>query len=260
MPSQSDDAKFEELLEYLSYTRGFDFGAYKRPGLRRRIEKRMGLLGVGNLEAYRDYLEVHQEEIGHLFDSILINVTSFFRDTPAWEYLVEEGFPQILRAKDSHETIRVWSAGCSNGAEAYTVAMLLFEFLGGDDFRQRVKIYATDIDESALLQARAGVYTTSEVAGMPKELLERYFTYADSRYTFRPDLRRAVIFGQHNLLADAPISHLDLLLCRNVLNVFQRRGAGTGAGALPLRAQRHRLALPGQSGNAPHPHRALHPA
>jgi len=220
------DAQFEALLEYLSYSRGFDFGAYKRPGLRRRIEKRMHLVGVESLDDYRDYLEVHQEEFAHLFDTILINVTSFFRDPEAWKYLADEALPRVLAARGENEPIRAWSAGCSNGAEAYTLAMILCERLGVDTFKQRLKIYATDIDEGALTQARAGTYSPAEVENVPGELLEKYFIQSENRYIFRPELRRSVIFGRHNLLTDAPISHLDLLACRNVLMYFNSEAQG----------------------------------
>ncbi|MHB9026700.1 MAG: CheR family methyltransferase [Armatimonadota bacterium] len=217
MTVENSDTRFEALLEYLSYSRGFDVRAYKRAGLRRRIEKRMSLVGVEDFEAYQDYLEVHPDEFAHLFDTILINVTSFFRDADAWEHLAKDGVAHILKGKAPEEPIRVWSAGCSTGAEAYSLAMLLIEQLGVEAFRQRVKIYATDIDEGALAQARAGVYSAAEVEEVPKDYLERYFTMLEDRYVFRPDLRRSVIFGKHNLLTDAPMSHLDLLVCRNVL-------------------------------------------
>ncbi|MHB0937752.1 MAG: CheR family methyltransferase [Armatimonadota bacterium] len=220
------DAQFEALLEYLSYSRGFDFGAYKRAGLRRRIEKRMHLVGVETFNDYQDYLEVHQDEFAHLFDTVLINVTSFFRDPEAWEHLAKDALPRVLAALGEDEPVRAWSAGCSNGAEAYTLAMVLCEALGTDAFRNRVKIYATDVDEAALAQARAGAYSATEVESVPPAYLEKYFTQADGRYVFRVDLRRAVIFGRHNLLADAPISHLDLLVCRNVLMYFHSEAQG----------------------------------
>ena len=118
------------------------------------------------------------------------------------------------------EPLRVWSAGCASGQEAYTAAMVLAELLGTDAFRERVKIYATDIDEDALGHRAAAVYTRRRSSRVPEELRERYFERADQRFAFRKDLRRTVIFGRNNLVQDAPISRLDLLICRNTLMYF----------------------------------------
>jgi two-component system CheB/CheR fusion protein len=126
----------------------------------------------------------------------------------------------LLEAKPAGEPVRVWSAGCASGQEAYTLAMVLAEVLGPDAYREQVKIYATDIDEAALNQARLGLYTAKEVESVPGDLRERYFERADQRVAFRKDLRRTVIFGRNNLVQDAPISRLDLLVCRNTLMYF----------------------------------------
>jgi two-component system CheB/CheR fusion protein len=167
-----------------------------------------------------DYLEVHPEEFMHLFNTILINVTYFFRDDIAWDYLKEEVVPRIIANKNANEMIRVWSAGCASGEEAYTVAMVLAEVLGEDQFHERVKVYATDADEEALTQARTASYTAKQVEVIPEGLLEKYFERSESRSVFRKDMRRNVIFGRHDLLQDAPISRVDLLMCRNTLMYF----------------------------------------
>jgi two-component system CheB/CheR fusion protein len=214
------DPRFEELLEYLARTRGFDFTSYKRASLMRRVRKRMQAVGTDDFVAYLDYLEVHPDEFAELFDTILINVTAFFRDPPVWEYLARDIVPQILAGKTATGRIRVWCAGCASGEEPYSVAMLLAEALGEEGLAERVKIYATDIDEGALERARQGVYTSSEVEAVPSELRERYFDDVNGSMAIRKTLRRAVIFGRHDLLRDAPISRIDLLFCRNVLMYF----------------------------------------
>lgn len=216
----AEDRQLEELLEYLRDQRGFDFTGYKRSTLQRRIAKRMHAVGAPDYEAYRDRLEVDQEEFQELFDTILINVTSFFRDPDAWEHLAREVVPRILAAKSPHEPIRVWCAGCASGEEPYTVAMVLAEALGDEAFAERVKVYATDIDDDALATARGASYTGKQLENVPDELLGRYFTAVDSRRCVRRDLRRAVIFGRNDLVGDAPISRVDLLLCRNTLMYF----------------------------------------
>jgi two-component system, chemotaxis family, CheB/CheR fusion protein len=125
-----DDQAFEALLDHLKRNRGFDFTGYKRSSLRRRISRRMQQQQIGGYDDYLDYLEVHPEEFAQLFNTILINVTAFFRDAPAWEFLATTIIPRIVSGKQSGEPIRVWTAGCASGEETYTVALMLAEALG----------------------------------------------------------------------------------------------------------------------------------
>jgi len=215
-----DDDDFENLLQYLCDDRGFDFTGYKRPSLRRRIGKRMGELGIETSAEYLDFLQVHPDEFARLFDTILINVTAFYRDAAAWEHLATHALPLILEGKRERQTIRVWTAGCASGEEAYTTAIVLAEALGPDVFMKRVKVYATDADDDALETARHGAYSAKDLSPVPSELVSKYFEEAGSRFVFRKDLRRSVIFGRHDLVQDAPISRLDLLICRNTLMYF----------------------------------------
>jgi two-component system, chemotaxis family, CheB/CheR fusion protein len=213
------DRDLEVLLDYLRRTRGFDFTGYKRASLIRRIGKRMQDVGADGYLSYLDHLEVDPEEFTQLFNTILLNVTSFFRDPPVWDYLGAEVLPRLLADKGDDEPFRIWSAGCASGEEAYTLAMVVAETLGADAVRERVKIYATDVDEDALSQARQARYTTKQVEGVPPELLERYFERNGDGdgHVFSKELRRSVIFGRHDLIQDAPISRIDLLVCRNTL-------------------------------------------
>jgi two-component system, chemotaxis family, CheB/CheR fusion protein len=215
-----DDAGLESLVEYLKRNRGFDFTGYKRSSLDRRIRKRMQEVGVASYEEYQDHLEVTPDEFSELFDNILVNVTGFYRDKAAWSYVAEEVVPQILEDVPAPEPIRVWSAACATGEEAYTLAMIFAEALGDDDFRRRVKIYATDVDEDALTRARQGVFTLDAVKPLAPGHAEKYFEHGSNGYTFRPDLRRSVIFGRNDLVQDAPISRIDLLVSRNALMYF----------------------------------------
>ena len=220
------DVDFENLLQYLRNNRGFDFTGYKRSTLMRRVTKQMQYLNIETFANYQDYLEVHPDEFKALFNTILINVTAFFRDPLAWEYLAKEIIPNIIKNKQKNEQIRIWSAGCASGEEAYTLAIILAEILGIDDFRHRVKIYATDIDEEALNQARQASYSARNIHAVPLELRDKYFDLSNEKYIFQQDLRRAVIFGRHDLLQDAPISRLDLLVCRNTLMYFNSETQG----------------------------------
>jgi two-component system CheB/CheR fusion protein len=212
--------EFDELLAMTKETRGFDFTGYKRTTLQRRVKRRMALLDLATFGEYRDYLELQPEEFAQLFDSLLINVTSFFRDPLAWQALRERVLPELLSAKGAKTPVRVWSAGCATGEEAYTLAIILAEVMGPDQFRERVKIYATDLDENALQQARAGAYEESALADVPEKLRDTYFEPAGANRAFRRDLRRQVIFGRNDLTSDAPISRVDLLVARNTLMYF----------------------------------------
>lgn len=211
------DESFEALLRYLRDSRGFDFTGYKRTSLMRRVRHRMEHAGYSSYEEYLDVLQASSDEFASLFNTILINVTAFFRDPEAWEFVRDEVIPRLLAERGPADPIRVWSAGCASGQEAYTLAMLLADALGADEFRQRVKIYATDIDEEALAEARVASYDAKAVESVPPEMLARYFDQVNGRYVFHKDLRRAVIFGRNDLVKDAPISRVDLLVCRNTL-------------------------------------------
>ncbi|MFN6393931.1 MAG: CheR family methyltransferase [Aphanizomenon sp.] len=220
MNAPHKDIDFENLLQYLRINRGFDFTGYKRSTLMRRVTKQMETLNIDSFGNYQDYLEVHPDEFKNLFNTILINVTAFFRDSSAWDYLAKEIIPNIIKNKPKDELIRFWSAGCASGQEAYTLAIIVAEILGVEEFRQRVKIYATDVDEEALTQARQASYSAKNIIEIPLGLRDKYFDIVNKNYIFRQDLRRCVIFGRHDLLQDAPISRLDLLICRNTLMYF----------------------------------------
>jgi len=215
VPTEEDPA-FEALLAHVKEERGFDFTGYKRASLVRRVRRRMDEVGLETFEAYHDYLLVHPEEFAALFDTILINVTSFFRDQDAWNHLGDTLLPELCRRREGRP-IRAWSAGCASGEEAYSLAMLFTEILGPEEFRRRVKIYATDIDEQALSHARQATYPATAVGAVPEAMREKYFVPVGTGYAFRQELRRSVIFGRNDLVQDAPISHVDVLTCRNTL-------------------------------------------
>ena len=217
---QGTDPNFEALLGYLKESRGFDFTGYKRSSLMRRVNRRMSQVETSDYLEYLDYLQVHPDEFTALFNTILINVTAFFRDADAWDYLRTDVLEPMVAAKPADSMIRIWSAGCASGEEAYTLAMALAEVLGLEQFRERVKIYATDVDEEQLNEARQASYGEREVQALPPELVEKYFEPINGRFVFRKDLRRSVIFGRNDLVQDAPISRIDLLTCRNTLMYF----------------------------------------
>ncbi len=225
------DPTFERLLTFLKESRGFDFTGYKRASLMRRVRHQMRQVGVDSFEEYLDVLQVHPEEFTTLFNTILINVTGFFRDPASWRHLENVIVPELIGRSD-HDHIRVWSAGCASGEEAYSLAMVFAEHLGVEQFRDRVKIYATDIDEDALAVARQAVYGERELRDVPIGHRDKYFDVQGNRFSFRKDLRRSVIFGRNDLIQDAPISRIDLLACRNTLMYFNSETQGKIANRL----------------------------
>jgi two-component system CheB/CheR fusion protein len=218
MPDKTVDKNFEALLDQLKQSRGFDFTGYKRSTLMRRVQKRMAEVGISGFSEYGDYLEVHADEFRALFNTILINVTSFFRDPEAWDTLVEQVIKPL--GEDPERQLRVWSAGCATGQETYTLVMVLAETLGIERFKRNVKVYATDADADALTVARHARYTTRDLEAVPEQLRTIYFEPQGTGWVFRGDLRRCVIFGEHDIVQDAPISRIDLLACRNTLIYF----------------------------------------
>ncbi len=218
-PDETDSA-LEDLLVFIRDARGFDFTGYKRSSLARRIRKRVHEIGATDYVDYRDMLEINAEEFGYLFNTILINVTSFFRDAEAWTFLQREVMPELIADIDPAREIRIWSAGCASGEEAYSLAIAFAETLGIEECAKRVKIYGTDVDDEALRDARIGLYPARALEAFPADLRDKYFEQNGSQFAFRSDLRRRVIFGRHDITRDAPISRLDLLVCRNTLMYF----------------------------------------
>ena len=219
-PTPEPSGDLEQLLLFIRDARGFDFTGYKRSTLARRIRKRMDDARIADYADFQDRLEADAEEFRALFNTILINVTGFFRDADAWSHLQREVLPELIAARGPQEDIRVWSAGCSSGQEPYSLAILFAEVLGVEECVRRVKLYGTDVDEEALREARSGLYSAKALELLDPELRDKYFEPNGAQFVFRPDLRRRVIFGRHDITRDAPISRLDLLVCRNTLMYF----------------------------------------
>ncbi len=215
----SKEDPLKDLLEELAEQRSIDFRGYKRTTLERRFRKRMFQLNIGDYHSYGEYIRSHPEETNELLNTILINVTEFFRDPPAWEVLRTEILSPILKRLKPGSSFRVWSAGCASGEEPYSAAMILADYFGPRLAEYDVKIYATDIDDEELNTARRGEYGVEAVRRVRAEWRQKYF-YGKGTYRVNRDVRKLVIFGKSNLALNAPISHVDLLICRNVLIYF----------------------------------------
>ena len=215
------DGNLDVLLQKIFDERGYDFRDYKRASIVRRINKRLYENQLKTYEDYLEFLDRHPEEYARLFDTLLINVTEFFRDPEAWDALGTEVIPRILACKRKGDSIRVWSAGCASGEEAYSIAILLSDKLADAIGDYDIRIYATDIDEPALHEARKGTYPAARLKNVSEEQIEKYFTREDDTYKAKRNIRQLIVFGRQDQITDAPISHLDLIVCRNVLIYFK---------------------------------------
>ena len=216
----SNDPALARLLEKLSDRYNVDFREYKLGSVERRLKQRMSHVHAETFDDYARLLDERPDEHIALFNAILINVTGFFRDPEAWAALSEQVVPRIVRDASETRSIRIWSAGCSSGEEPYSVAILLAEELRERVEEYQIKIYGTDMDEDALALARHALYRLDQLKDIPEPLLDRYFTRDGQLWRLRRDLRRWCIFGAHNLTQEPPLSHIDLIICRNVLIYF----------------------------------------
>lgn len=228
--SEREAAVAEQLLHdvliQLRSGTGHDFKHYKRATVLRRIERRMQVTAQPDLRAYYHYLQSNPEETKALLGDMLIGVTNFFRDREAFEALERDVLPQLVSAAVSAhpetEEIRVWSAGCSTGEEAYSLAMLLNDQLQLDASAASMQLFATDIDERAITIGRAGLYPQAIITDVPPARLRHYFIKEDDHYRIRKELREKVLFAKHSLLSDPPFSQIDLIVCRNLLIYLDR--------------------------------------
>jgi two-component system, chemotaxis family, CheB/CheR fusion protein len=215
----ADELSIAELIHILAEERGLDLRGYKHSTLDRRIHKRMAELNIRSIAEYVQRIRGDEEETNALLTTVLINVTEFFRDPAAWQVLRDSVLPQFLRRLRPGDIFRAWSAGCASGEETYSLAILMADVLGPKLGDYNIKIYATDIDEDALATARAGEYPAERLRRVPPELRERFF-YGKRTLRVTREVRQLVIFGRGNLVSDAPISHCNMVVCRNVLIYF----------------------------------------
>jgi two-component system CheB/CheR fusion protein len=205
------------VCEDLRHRLGHDFSQYKRSTMFRRIQRRMQVVGASTGAEYLERLRDKPDEADLLFRDLLINVTCFFRDAEAFDYLRREVIPALLNDKGASDTVRIWTPGCSSGEEAYSIAILVAEALGRLKAKPGVQIFATDIDEPMLQKARKGSYPPSAVKDVPLELLDRYFFAQEDEYLLSQSIRDMVRVSNHNLIKDPPFSRVDMIVCRNLL-------------------------------------------
>ena len=196
---------------------GVDFTDYKHTTIRRRIQRRMLLHQIDRMDQYVQFLQQHADEVEALYQDLLINVTSFFRDPDSFRVLRKKMFPRLLKNRGPDQSLRVWVPGCSTGEEAYSIAISLLESIGDKRDEFPVQIFATDISGAAIEKARAGVYPKSIEQELSAKRLRRFFVKSDHGYQVKKGVREMCLFARHNAVKDPPFSKLDLISCRNVM-------------------------------------------
>ncbi len=211
-----------ELLANLQTKFGKDFSNYRLSCLQRRVALRMSILKLATLDDYMAYLAGDPREIEQLLDTVTIHVTEFFRDAEVFDAVAKNVLPEIVSRKlhSPSRTIRIWSAGCSTGEEAYSLAILVLRHLRGNNVDLALEVYGTDVSKEACAVAREGVYAFRKLESVPADVKRKYFEAKGQEQRVVPDVRRCVKFLVHDLFSPSPFTLLDLVVCRNVLIHF----------------------------------------
>jgi len=211
----------QKIFIILRSQTGHDFSQYKKNTIYRRIERRMNLHQMNDLNEYLAFIQHSDREANNLYKELLIGVTNFFRDPEAFEVLQNKILPDVLAGKPDGYTLRVWVSGCSTGEEAYSIAILLKEYMEHNKHNFNVQIFGTDIDEDAVNTARAGIYPKSIIADVGATRLKRNFTEEQNgQYKINKSIREMLVFATQNIIKDPPFTKMDLLCCRNLLIYF----------------------------------------
>lgn len=219
-PLKNNDYDINTIFELLLKETGVDFSHYKMPTIKRRISHKMNQYGIKSIQEYVKLLLQKNNEIEILYTDLLINVTSFFREKETFQFLKTNLLTKVLKNKAIDETLRIWVPACSTGQEAYSIAMIIAELQEEKTNKIPIQIFATDLSEDAIRDARIGEYSQSDVESIPKKYLTRFFTKTGENYRIVRELREMCIFAPHNILRDPPFSRMDLVSCCNLLIYF----------------------------------------
>ncbi|MFD2613274.1 chemotaxis protein CheB [Paenibacillus gansuensis] len=211
----------DKIYRMILQVSGIDFSFYKKNSIFRRIERRMQLSNIADIEKYVEYLEQSTNELYQLRKDLLIGVTHFFRDPQAFELLHDKVISRICETKQPDAEIRVWVAACSTGEEAYSIAILFREYMDLHGYTNPIKIFATDLEKDSIDFAAQGIYPETISKSVPPERLENYFTRDGDTFMIRKEIRKMIVFAPHNITKDPPFSNLDLITCRNMLIYLQ---------------------------------------
>lgn len=214
---ENNDPDLQLVLQLLHKRKNVDFSHYKMNTIKRRMIRRMLIHKIKSLKEYATLLLKDTTEIDQLYQDLLINVTTFFRDTDAFIQLKRSILPKVIDANTSGEKIRIWIAACATGEEVYSIAMLLLEIQDNNLNKFSFQIFASDLSTDAINVARIGEYSMQQLTNVSPKRLQRFFTKSKDKYRITKSLRDVCIFAQHNILRDPPFSKIDFISCRNVL-------------------------------------------
>lgn len=217
--TENEQFDFNKIIKYLKKELGADFTQYKMSTIQRRVEKRLTALKISSLAEYYAYINEHPSELAIMSQNMLVSVTSFFRDNDAFE-AVTKILENIIFEKKTGDDLRIWSAGCATGEEPYSLAFLINDILERTGKILSVKIFATDLDNEALAQARSGHYSAEDVRGLSQDVLTKYFDRKDNSYEVKKIVRDSIVFARQDLIQNPPFVKLDFISCRNVLIYF----------------------------------------
>ncbi len=213
----SENASIGTIFQLLRKATGLDFTHYRQTTIQRRIQRRMVVHKIDQLAEYVKYVQTNPAEIKALYQDMLINVTSFFRNAAVFEAMKSEVFPRIVASRAPDTSIRIWTPGCASGEETYSVAISLLEYLGDKATQTPIQFFGTDVSELSIVRARSGAYPENIQGDVSPERLRRFFTKTEGGYRISKGIRDMCIFAQHNVLNDPPFSQMDLICCRNLL-------------------------------------------
>jgi two-component system, chemotaxis family, CheB/CheR fusion protein len=217
-----DEELLRRIMTHLRVRTGHDFSKYKRSTVLRRIARRMQVSRADDLTEYYDVMRDSPDEAQALLGDLLISVTTFFRDSAAFEIVARDVIPEFFRDRSPDEIVRVWVSGCATGEEAYSLAILVLEEASRHQVRPQIQIFGSDLDARALASAREGRFPIAIETDVSEERLRRFFVREGDHYRVRQEVRDNVLFAVHDLLKDPPFSHIDLISCRNVLIYLDR--------------------------------------
>lgn len=219
----SEDQEYLKLKGLIKKNLGFNSEQYKDSHFRRRIDVRMRATGSKNFGEYVQYLNTHKEEYTHLMDTLTVNVTNFFRNSETYEVVEKEVLPMIIKSKTTGlKNIRIWSAGCSIGVEAYSIAILLKKILGNNFSKYNIQITGTDIDKDIIRKAEEAIYTEVEMKEVPEDIRAKYFDHLGEEYHVKDEIKKVARFRKNDLISGEKLTGFDAIFCRNVTIYFEK--------------------------------------
>ena len=209
----------EKIIKMVSAATGNDFSQYKENMIQRRIERRMAVCRINDMESYAAYLQKHTDEAERMFKEIMIGVTNFFRNPEMWDKLKTDIIPALIKENSAKSSLRAWVPACSTGEEAYTLAIVFREAMEQSEHYGKIslQIFATDLDERAVEKARKGVFGGNIAADVSQKRLNKYFKYENNTYKISSQIREMIVFASQNVVKDPPFNNLDIITCRNML-------------------------------------------